>query len=574
MPEFLESLGPIAGAVERRLASLEREDFVGRLWRREPGPWAGDGKTRRAVAQRLGWLDAPELFSGRLDELRAFADRAAEDGLRHALLVGMGGSSLAPEVFRKVFGVRSGRLDLRVLDSTDPAAVRTTLGSLPIDRCLVLIASKSGTTIEVDSLRRLLAERAGGTERFVAITDPGTELARRADKEGWRHCFLNPPDVGGRFSALTWFGLVPAALLGVDVARLLEGAKRAAAECGVDAKPADNPAVRLGAALGEAALSGRDKLTLALPPRIAALGSWIEQLVAESTGKKGCGLLPVDGEPLGLPAQYGRDRLFVHLRLGTTQDDALGARIDRLVAAEHPAVQLDLADEHELGAEMLRWEIATATAAAVLGVNAFDEPDVALAKSLTSRQLDTLERRGRVEEPEPLHEEQGVVLHADGELGAPGGQPRLSDWLEAHLRRVEPGDYLALLPYVRRTDRLHYGMEELRAQLRERLGVPVTIGYGPRYLHSTGQLHKGGPNRGVFVLITHDAVRDLPVPGRPWSFSQLELAQAAGDFRALCDRRRRVLRLHLTPRLLPGLATARAGLEEALRRLGRGRAEA
>jgi transaldolase/glucose-6-phosphate isomerase len=316
-------------------------------------------------------------------------------------------------------------------------------------------------------------------------------------------------------------------------------------------------------------MSGRDKLTLALPPRIAALGAWIEQLVAESTGKKGCGLLPVDGEPLAQPALYGRDRIFVQLELDTTQDDALSARVGALAAAEHPTVRLELAEPLALGAEMLRWEIAVATASAVLGVNAFDEPDVKLAKSLTARQLDSLERRGRVEEPPALHEEWGVGGVADEGVEVAKDQPRLSDFLEAHFRRVESGDYVALLAYVRRTDRLHYGLELLREELRQRLRVAVTIGYGPRYLHSTGQLHKGGPNRGVFLMLTHDATRDLAIPGRPWTFSQLEAAQAAGDHRALCDRRRRVLRLHLSPGLVHALPTARAALDEALRRLPR-----
>jgi len=568
--DFLEPLGPIAGAVERRLAALDDGGFAKSLWEKDPSPWAADPATREAVSQRLGWLSAPSDFREKLGEVRSFVDEARADGLRHALLIGMGGSSLAPEVFRKVFGVKPGWLDVQVLDSTDPAAIRATTARLPLDRALVIVASKSGSTIEVDSLRRHLSVAAGGTDRFVAITDPGTELAERAKKENWRHCFLNPPDVGGRFSALTWFGLLPAALLGVDVEQLLDRTIAMAEACGPEVPATENPGLRLGAALGEAAMSGRDKMTLALPPRIAAFGAWIEQLVAESTGKKSCGLLPVDGEPLGLPAHYGRDRVFVHLKLGTTQDDALSARVAALSASEHPTVHLELDDPLSIGAEMLRWEIAVATASAVLGVNAFDEPDVKLAKTLTARQLDALERRGRVEEPTPLHEESGVRLFADDRLEIDTNQPRLSDWLEAHLRRIEPGDYLALLAYVRRTDRLHHGFERLRATLRDRLRVAVTVGYGPRYLHSTGQFHKGGPNRGVFLMLTHGGGRDLEIPGRPWSFSQLESAQAAGDYRALCDRRRRVLRLHFGSGLVPGLPTARAALDEALRRINRG----
>lgn len=567
MRDFLEPLGPIAGAVERRLSALAEDGFAAKLWQEDPSPWSTDAASEKEVRNRLGWLRAPREFRERLGELTSFVEQARADGLRHALLIGMGGSSLAPEVFRKVFGVKPGWLDVRVLDSTDPAAVRTAIAAQPLDRSLVIVASKSGTTIEVDGLRRHLAEAAGGTDRFVAITDPGTELAERAVSEGWRHCFLTPPDVGGRFSALTWFGLVPAALLGVDVEALLDRALAMAESCGPDVLPGENPAIRLGAALGEAAMAGRDKLTLALPPRIAALGAWIEQLVAESTGKKGCGLLPIEGEPLGQPEVYGRDRVFVHVRLGTTQDDAQAARISSLAASEHPTLHLELAEPLALGAEMLRWELATATACTVLGVNAFDEPDVKLAKSLTAKQLDALERRGRIEEPTPLLEESGVRLFADEKLTVASTTPRLSDYLESQLLRVEPGDYIALLAYVRRTDRLHYGFERLRTTLRERFRVAVTIGYGPRYLHSTGQLHKGGPNRGVFLMLTHDAARDLAIPGRPWSFSQLESAQAAGDFRALCDRRRRVLRLHLSPGLVPALPTAQAALDEALRRI-------
>jgi glucose-6-phosphate isomerase len=545
---FLQALGPLAGAVERRLDELDRDRFLERTWDKDPTPWASDAAQREAVRDRLGWLDAPATFRSRAGELQAFARSVHADGLRHAVLLGMGGSSLAAEVFRKAFGVRADGLDVRVLDSTDPAAVRATVSSLPLGKCLVIVASKSGTTIETEAL---------------------TELSDLARRSGYRRCFENPADVGGRFSALTWFGLVPAALLGVDVARLLDGAVAAAEESGRQTRPSDSPAVRLGAALGEAAAAGRDKLTLALPPRLAALGAWIEQLVAESTGKKGRGLLPVDGETLGSPGAYGRDRIFVHARLGTTQDDAVAARVEALTAAEHPVVTVDVPSVDDVGGEMLRWEIATAVASAVLGVNAFDEPDVKLAKTLTARHLEAIERPGAAQRPVPLIDEQGVQLFADAGLSLRPGSSRLSDWIEAHLRRVGTADYLALLAYVRRTDRLHYGLESLRTRLRDCLQAAVTLGYGPRYLHSTGQLHKGGPNRGVFVLLTHEGGRDVDVPGRPWSFGQLELAQASGDFQALSDRKRRVMRLHLGRRLVPGLATVRAALEEALRRLER-----
>jgi transaldolase / glucose-6-phosphate isomerase len=499
-------LGPVAAAVQEAVADLVERRALTRMWQGDHTLWQDDPSE---VADRLGWLDVAGEMADQVPDLEAFAAEAAADGLGHAVLLGMGGSSLFPEVAWRTFGARSGRLDLRVLDTTDPAAIARVGEEVDLDTCLFVAASKSGTTLETTSQLAYFWERSGGRgANFVAITDPGTELAKLGHERGFRRVFENRPDIGGRYSALSYFGLVPAALLGADLAGLLERGATLADPDSAGAG-ADHPAVRLGAALGAAALAGRDKLTLVLPGEIAFFGLWLEQLVAESTGKEGTGIVPVAGELLGRPRDYGDDRLFVAIGYRPTLDD--------LAAAGHPVVELAYRGPLDLGAQVTLWEQAVALAGAVLGINPFDQPDVAAAKAAT-----------------------GLVL----DQGLPAIDPVP---LASLLDQLAPGDYLAIQAYVDPgDDDLLRRLQASRTALRDRHRVATTLGIGPRYLHSTGQLHKGGPPSGVFVQVVGDDAADLAIPGAAYGFSTLKQAQAAGDLRSLHDRGLRAGRVALT----------------------------
>jgi transaldolase/glucose-6-phosphate isomerase len=491
--------------VTARIRRLGDEEVLRRIWARDHSVWRHDPTE---IADRLGWLDAPSRADR--EGPRRFADEVAAEGLTHAVLLGMGGSSLAPEVFRRVCGVAEGRLDLGVLDTTHPDAIAALETEIPLDRTLFVVSSKSGTTIETRSHMAYFLDRLGDGSRFAAITDPGTPLEKAARDAGFRHVFTAPPDVGGRYSALTPFGLVPAALIGADLDAVLGSAEDAATECGPEVPPARNPAAVLGAALGEAALAGRDKLTLGVFHRpdapggqhhLEPLGAWVEQLVAESTGKDGTGILPVDGERFGSEDVYGYDRVFVTLDEPPTLE---------------PWLALEVGSPDYLGRAVFVWELATSVAGHILGIQPFDQPDVQAAKDRTG---ELLEKGELPEEP-------------------PGDLSRL-------LESVRPGDYVAVQAFVAPTDRTWGILEEARMRIRDRLRVATTLGFGPRYLHSTGQLHKGGPDTGVFVQVVEEPAQDLPIPGRPFSFGTLLRAQAAGDLAALRDRGRRVARVRL-----------------------------
>jgi glucose-6-phosphate isomerase len=503
-----------------------------RLFAGDASLWPADAA---AVRNRLGWLSVIEPMRAQAGELRAFAEEIRAAGYRRALLLGMGGSSLCPEVLRRSFGVPSGATDLRVLDSTVPAAVLEADAWSREAKTLFIVASKSGTTIEIQSFARTFASR--GAEHFVAITDPKTALEAQARREGFRRVFLNPADIGGRYSALSFFGMVPAALLGIDVEKFLTRA--------ADMARADGPAVELGGLLHEAQARGRDKLTLVLEPPVESLGSWIEQLVAESLGKEELGILPVDGETPGEAHVYGPDRLFACLGCG---DEAR-----RLARSGLAVIRFSAAKPEDLGREFLRWEIATAVAGALMKVNPFDEPNVRESKEATAAML-----AGGFPDEAPVVEESGVRLYADPRLEASGG---LREWLTAHLGRARPGDYVAWLAYLPRTGAIDAELQAMRRAVRDRMGMATTIGYGPRYLHSTGQIHKGGPNTGVFLMITADDAAELPIPGEPYGFARLKQAQALGDFVSLARRERRVVRCHLAGDALAGLRALRGHVE-------------
>lgn len=544
-------LGGHEAAVRGRRAALQGARFAARLLAHDDSLWGDDPAHRKVAANRLGWLDSPAVMRHRVAELEALAAEVAAEGFTHAVLLGMGGSSLAPEVLRHTFGVAAGRLELTVLDNTSPAAVRAVADAHDPATTLFVVASKSGGTIEVASFEKFFWERAaaalgaGAGRTFAAITDPGTRLAELAAARGYRRVFLNPPDIGGRYSALSCFGLLPAALVGAPLAAMLDAAAGEHAALAGDG----GDAVLLGAALGELAGAGRDKLTLVFSPAFASVGAWVEQLVAESTGKSGRGIVPVAEEALAAPAAYGDDRVFV--AVGSPElPAATTARLDALAAAGHPVLQWNSPRLEDLGADFLRWEIATATASAVLGVDSFDEPNVAEAKAATQAMLERFLRDGRLPAREPAARDGALAAFAPAGALPPGADP--AAWATTALARLEPGDYFAVLAYLRRTDARHDRLETIRLAARTHAKAASTLGYGPRFLHSTGQLHKGGPDTGVYLLVTGDE-GELPIPGERYGFGTLRAAQAAGDFEVLEKRGRRVLRVHLGEAVDEGL---------------------
>ncbi len=498
----------LAAAVHDRLERMRAERVVARVWERDHTLWHPEPTE---ITNRLGWLDAPARFSQEIERLKRFAADVAARGFERAVLLGMGGSSLAPEVLFATCGRGEGGLAIDVLDSTDPAQVAAVEARMPLERTLFIVASKSGGTIETLSHAEYFWSRAPRGEQFVAITDPGSGLERLARERDFLEVFRNPEDVGGRYSALTYFGLVAAALARVDLEALLAPARAMADACR-EQDPSRNPGAWLGAVLGEAALQGQDQLTFVLPRGLDTLGTWLEQLIAESTGKLGHGILPVEGEPLGAPPVYARPRLFAALG-----DEASRPELDALAEAGHPVVRLPEADATSLGAEFFRWEFATAIAGYVLGVQPFDQPDVQAAKDATSRVL------------------------ASGGGDDAGTLPSVRELLAG----AQAGDYLAILAFVPRTPEVDARLQRVRAALRDRLRVATTIGYGPRYLHSTGQLHKGGPGNGLFIEVVGDDPADLDIPGTTMTFGALKHAQALGDLQALVARGRRVARATL-----------------------------
>lgn len=536
---------PFERAVAQALDELARRDVVRRIWDRDGTLWSDDPAMQTLARERLGWLQTPELARSQLADLRAFARALAQEGFTHAVVLGMGGSSLAAEVLRDTFGAAAGGLCLAVLDSTDPEAVLDIESRLDLERTLFIVASKSGTTTEALAFLAYFWQKAPrGGRQFIAITDPGSPLEREALARGFRRVFPHQPDVGGRYAALTYIGLVPAACLGVDLDRLLAGAADMARRC-QEAGPT-NPGLWLGAALGAAARQGRDKLTLICSPGIGSFGAWVEQLVAESTGKNGTGIVPVEGEPLGPAEVYGDDRLFVYLRLDGAPDPAQDAAVGRLEAAGHPVVRLHLPDRLHLGAEFFRWEFAVPVASLLLGVEPFDQPNVQESKDNTNRLLRRFLEEGRLPADPPLLREAGIALAAHGRAARAINEihaASLSAALRASFRLVRPGDYLALTAYLAPTPARAALLQQVRALLRDRLRVATTLGYGPRYLHSTGQLHKGGPDTGVFVQLVSEPLRDADVPGMGYTFQTLKMAQALGDLEALETRGRRVVRL-------------------------------
>jgi glucose-6-phosphate isomerase len=559
----LLEMGPVPESVLHRIETLQAQSFGERLWRKDPSLWKTDPASQKSIVGALGWLRVVEQMRGQLDDLAEFVREVRQAGFRHVLHLGMGGSSLAPLVFARSFAPADGHLRLSVLDTTDPASVAAVEQGLPLADTLFILASKSGTTAEVHALgeyfyaklREASGQRAG--ENFVAITDPGTPLVGLARQRGFRRIFPGVADIGGRYSALSYFGLVPIALLGVDTGELLTRALRMAQACGPGVPAADNPGVVLGAAIGESARQGRDKLTLLVPESIATLGMWLEQLLAESTGKEGKGILPVAGEPLAAADAYGNDRLFVELRLRQSPDRELEAATAGLRKAGHPVITIPLDDRLDLGQEFFRWEVATATAGAILGINPFDQPNVQESKQNTERVLKTFAQQGRLPEETPILVEEPLRLYA------PQAAPTLAQSLAQFLAAARPGDYVALMAYFIEDAQTQPMLESIRQMIQARTRAATTLGYGPRFLHSTGQFHKGGPNTGLFLQLTAGDEVDLPIPGEPYSFGTLKHAQAIGDLEALRQHGRRVVRIDLGADLGAGLAALATAIQAA-----------
>jgi transaldolase / glucose-6-phosphate isomerase len=533
------TLGPLAAPVQRRVASLIADAASARLWSHDPTLWTTGKADQDEVRKRLGWLDLPQSSRASLNEIRNFVSQLRIDGLTHVLLLGMGGSSLAPEVLSLVFSPSiQGGVAFSTLDSTDPAQVLASDWAFPPEKTLYVVSSKSGGTAEINAMFSYFWERSGHDgSHFAAVTDPGTTLEALANARGFRKTFYADPTVGGRYSALTHFGLVPAALMGIDLDRLLDRAAWMMRQCAADVTGARNPGLVLGAILGQAAVDGRDKLTFLADESVAPFGAWLEQLVAESSGKLGKGILPVDGEQLADPESYGADRLFIYLR----REGKLDAPVKALQDAGHPALVFNLLDAYNLGAEFYRWEVATAVACAVLGVNAFDQPDVQDSKDRTKIKIVAYSQAKQFDEGQPLWEKDGMQAFSTMQLTATG----LGNDLQAFLSTARKGDYVAINAYLPRNPEIATALVELRLAIRAKTGCATTIGFGPRFLHSTGQLHKGGPNSGLFLQITAEPEEDLEIPGQGMSFGTLERAQALGDYETLAARGRRILRLNL-----------------------------
>jgi transaldolase / glucose-6-phosphate isomerase len=543
---------------------------VRRLWQRDAALWTGTDE-----ANWLGWLGIADDEIAHNDNLRKVAEDAKSGGFAHILLLGMGGSSLCPEVLRLTYGKIAGFPELHVLDSTDPAQIKSFENKIDLAKTLFIVSSKSGSTLEPNIFKQYFFERvkqAVGADkagsRFIAITDPGSKMQQVAEGDKFRHIFFGLASIGGRYSALSNFGMVPAAVMGLDTKKFLDRTDEMVQACASCVPVEENPGVVLGLILGTAARIGRDKVTIITSPGISDLGAWLEQLLAESTGKQGKGIIPVARETIGATEVYGTDRVFAYLRLESAPDADQDAKVAILEKAGHPVVRISLADTYDLGQEFFRWEIATAVAGSVIGINAFNQPDVEASKIATRNLTTEYEKTGSLPAEKPILEDKGVKLYTDdknaNDLAKAASGKSLTAYLKAHLGRLQPGDYFALLGYIQMNDQHEQQLQAIRHAVRDRKHVATCLGFGPRFLHSTGQAYKGGPNSGVFLQLTGDDANDLPVPGQKYTFGTVTAAQARGDFQVLAERGRRALRVHLGADLHSGLNRLLAAVKEAL----------
>jgi transaldolase / glucose-6-phosphate isomerase len=558
--------GPLAGAVAASIDDWKKTNKVARLWQKDASLWTGTDE-----GNWLGWLTITEEQIAHIDALKQIAADVKKARFKHALLLGMGGSSLCPEVLRMTFGKIKGFPELHVLDSTDPAQIMAIEAKVDLKGTVCIVSSKSGSTLEPNIYKQYFFERikskvgekeVGG--RFIAITDPGSKMQQVAEADKFRKIFFGVPSIGGRYSALSNFGMVPGAVMGLDVAKFLKNTEEMVQACSATASTDVNPGVILGTILGTAANHGRDKITFITSPGISDLGAWLEQLIAESTGKIGKGIIPVDRERLAKPAIYGNDRVFAYLRLASKPNKAQDAAVAALEKAGHPVVRITLPNTYNLGQEFFRWEIATAVAGSIIGINAFNQPDVEASKIETRKLTSQYEATGSLPPEVPFFEASGIKLFADDKNVAAIHGPTLADVLKAHLLRLKAGDYFAVLGYITMNPENEKSLQTIRHAVRDKKKVATVLGFGPRFLHSTGQAYKGGPNSGVFLQITCDDAKDLPVPGQKYTFGIVKAAQARGDFAVLAERGRRALRVHLGKNLKSGLASLTKAVQKAI----------
>ncbi|MGA9076492.1 MAG: bifunctional transaldolase/phosoglucose isomerase [Candidatus Sulfotelmatobacter sp.] len=561
----------LAASVKTAISNWQSSDKMKRLWARDAALWTGSDE-----ADWLGWLDIVEEQSAHLAELRGLAKEVWSAGFKDALLLGMGGSSLCPEVLRMTFGKISGYPDLHVLDSTDPAQVKAFENKIDIARTLFIVSSKSGSTLEPNIFKQYffeLTKKAVGADtagsHFMAITDPGSKMQKVAEADRFRHVFFGRPSIGGRYSALSNFGMVPAAVIGIDTKKFLDRAQEMVEACGPSATVEQNPGAVLGIILGTAATAGHDKVTIVTSPDISDLGAWLEQLLAESTGKVGKGIIPVDREALAAPEVYGNDRVFAYIHTEHATDAGSEAKLAAIEKAGHPVVRISMADIYDLGAEFFRWEIATAVAGSIIGIDAFNQPDVEASKIVTKDLTSQYEKSGSLPAEKPVVEDNGIKLFTDEKNAADlaraaGGEKSLAAYLKAHLGRIGAGDYFALLGYIQMNAGHEKTLQAIRHAVRDRKHVATCLGFGPRFLHSTGQAYKGGPNSGVFLQVTCDDAVELPVPEQKYTFGVVKAAQARGDFEVLAQRGRRALRVHLGSNVDSGLRMLAAAVQKAI----------
>jgi transaldolase/glucose-6-phosphate isomerase len=557
----------LAGAVAASLDDWKKNNKVARLWQKDASLWSGTDESNW-----LGWLTITEEQFAHIDVLKQIAGDVKKARFKHALLLGMGGSSLCPEVLRMTFGKIKGFPELHVLDSTDPAQIKGIEAKVDLKSTICIVSSKSGSTLEPNIYKQYFFERVKASvgekeagNRFIAITDPGSKMQQVAEADKFRKIFMGVPSIGGRYSAISNFGMVPAAIMGLDVAKFLKNTEEMVKACGASTAAGSNPGVILGTVLGAAAIHGRDKITIVTSPGIFDLGAWLEQLIAESTGKIGKGIIPVDREHLAKPATYGNDRVFAYLRLAAKPNKAQDAAIAALEKAGHPVVRITLPNIYSLGQEFFRWEIATAVAGSIIGINAFNQPDVEASKIETKKLTSQYETTGSLPPESPFFEEKGIKLFADEKNAAAlRGGTKLVDVLKAHLSRLGAGDYFAVLGYITMNPANEKTLQTIRHAVRDKKKAASVLGFGPRFLHSTGQAYKGGPNSGVFLQITCDDAKDLPVPGQKYTFGVVKAAQARGDFAVLAERGRRALRVHLGKNLKTGLAMLTKAVQKAI----------
>jgi transaldolase/glucose-6-phosphate isomerase len=533
-------LGPIVESVSKRIAQLEADSVPARLWQHDPTLWATDPEGQAEVQKRMGWLDSPDKAREMLPDYKAFAEEIHKEKIGRVLVLGMGGSSLTAEVFSSLQAAANVQapVSLAILDATDPEQVSLAGGNFPPEKSLYIVASKSGGTAEVMAAFDYFWELSNGDgSRFVATTDPGTSLEALARKNNFRRIFSSDESVGGRFSALTDFGMVPAALMAMDVERLLDRADWMKQQCGESVPAARNPGLGLGAVLAEAALAGRDKLTILADAPLSAFALWIEQIIAESSGKQGKGILPVPLEPVGEPGVYGNDRIFVYLRQTGDMDENLKA----LREAGHPVIEFAIPDLYEVGAEMYRWEVGTAIACSILGVNAFDQPNVETSKKITKAKIADYQKTGRLDEGKSIQTSDGFSVFSSSDVSG----ATLAEMLKNFLAQAKPNGYVAINAYLPRNEDMIKRLQEMRTAIRAKTGTAVTAGFGPRFQHSTGQFHKGGPDNALFLVITAEPAADFDVPTQGLTFGTLIRAQAMGDYEALIEAGRNVLRVHL-----------------------------